>query len=381
MAENSVIALHRFGQSPWLDFIDRALIEGGALAKMMRRWGLRGLTSNPSIFEKAIGHGSAYDDAIVRLAGLGLDREGIYESLVLEDVALAADLFLPIYEESGAEDGYVSLEVSPLIANDTPATISEARRLSALVARPNLMIKVPATPAGIAAVSVLFAEGISVNVTLIFGLEQYKAAVQAHLTGLEGAASAGLPIQRIASVASFFLSRIDAMADPLLVDIASQGGASSARAASLQGRIAIASANCAYAHLRETLSSSRFERLARLGAMPQRLLWASTGNKNPEYSETKYVEPLIGPHTVSTLPTATLEAYEEQGHPALRLGVNPGRAPYEVEALRVIGIDLNALTEALLDDGIAKFVSSFNALRDRIECKRRAFLAQSQASI
>jgi len=377
MAENPVIALHRFGQSPWLDFIDRALTEGGALAKMMRRWGLRGLTSNPSIFEKAIGHGAAYDDAIARLAGLGLDRDEIYESLVLEDVALAADLFLPIYEDSSAEDGYVSLEVSPLIANDTQATISEARRLSALVARPKLMIKVPATPAGLAAVSVMLAEGISVNVTLIFGLEQYKAAVQAHLTGLEGAASAGLPLQRIASVASFFLSRIDAMADPLLVDIVSQGGASSARAASLQGRTAIASAHCAYAHFLEILHSGRFQRLSALGAMPQRLLWASTGNKNPEYSETKYVEPLIGPHTVSTLPTATLEAYEEQGQPALRLGVNPGRAPHEVQALREIGIDLDALTEALLDDGIAKFVSSFNALLERIECKRRAFLSQS----
>ncbi len=370
MSESPLTRLPGFGQSPWLDFIQRELIESGKLQRMIERWGLRGITSNPAIFEQAIAKTHDYDGDIARLARLGMSAVGIYETLALADVRAAADLFLPVYDGSGGTDGFVSFEVDPHLSGDAQGTIDEARRLWTTLARANVMIKVPGTRSGLTAIRTLLAEGISVNVTLLFCVARYREVLDAWLDGLEGARVIGRPIGRIASVASFFLSRIDTAADEELEPIAESGGIRGAAAKELLGEAAVASARCAYREFETHLSSARWRDLAAHGARPQRLLWASTGTKNPRYGDLKYVEPLIGPHTVSTLPLATLEAYHERGRPAERLVGTGESGRQTLDALARLGINLDRLAAGLLEQGIQKFIEPYDRLLEAIEVRR-----------
>lgn len=368
LSDDPLRALARFGQSPWLDFIDRNLIESGELERMIAEWGLRGITSNPAIFEKAIAHTDGYDADIARLKRRGHDVTSIYESLAIADVRTAADLFRGVYEETDGLDGLVSFEVSPHLARDARRTVSEARRLWAALDRPNVMIKVPGTSEGLTAVTTLLADGININVTLLFSVERYEEVLHAHAAGLRQALDAGRRIERIASVASFFLSRIDTAVDHELERLAAgrdERGAAASLA--LRGTAAIASARCAYGRFEAFCRSDAFAQIAARGARRQRLLWASTGAKDPSYSEIKYVEPLVGAHTVNTMPRATLESYRLQGRPSRRLPDDVARGPSELETLRRAGIDLDAVTHGLLEAGIAKFTEPYDALLLAIE--------------
>jgi transaldolase len=372
--KSPVKALLDFGQSPWLDFIQRGLLSGGELERMIAKWGLCGLTSNPAIFEKAIAHTQEYDRDIAALARDGSSAEEIYEALAIQDVQQAADLLLPVYEETDEADGFVSLEVSPHKADDADATVAEAKRLWVSLGRRNVMIKVPATAAGLIALRALLAEGINVNVTLLFSVERYREVLQAHLEGLEEAIAGGKDPVRIASVASFFLSRVDTMVDAELDRLASAGAAGKG-ASSLRGRAAIASARQAYAVFEEFIATARFRKCGEQGARPQRLLWASTGTKDPAYSDIKYVDALVGPQTVNTMPLETLRAYDDHGKPALRLTGHADDASATLAQLGELGIDLDAVTDALLRQGIDKFAKPYDALIGSLETARRSALA------
>jgi transaldolase/glucose-6-phosphate isomerase len=357
--------LARLGQSIWYDNIRRALLDSGELAALVEA-GVTGLTSNPTIFDKAIAGSTDYDAELERLVELGEAEKEIFEVLALEDIGRAADLLRPVYDRTSGGDGYVSLEVSPTLAHDTEGTIAEARRLFAALGRPNVMIKVPATPAGIPAIRALIAEGINVNITLIFSLVHYDAVIEAYIAGLEQRAQSGGDVGKVASVASFFISRIDTAVDKALEEIGE---------ADLQGKIGIASARLAYARFREVVGSARWERLAAKGARVQRPLWASTGTKNPRYPDTLYVDNLIGPDTVNTVPPATLEAFLDHGEVGLTLesGLDDSRA--DLARLAALGIDLEAVTQKLQDDGVAAFAKSFDSLIESIAEKRAGLLA------
>ena len=309
--------LNRLGQSIWLDFIERSILSNGDLAGLIQEDDFAGLTSNPAIFEKAISKDTTYGDDISRLAQAGMTREGLYTTIVLDDISRAADLFLPVYERTNGRDGYVSIEVSPLLARDSEASIQEARELWTHLQRPNIMIKIPGTTEGLVAVRTLLAEGINVNVTLLFSVERYANVLDTYLQALETRLAQGLPLDNVASVASFFLSRIDSKVDALLDDMSDNPQATAAP--ELRGRAAIASAALAYRHYQSVIQTPRWKNLATAGADVQRLLWASTSTKDPAYSEIKYVEPLIAENTVNTLPLNTLNAYREQGQPELRI--------------------------------------------------------------
>jgi transaldolase len=362
---NPLLRLKALGQSVWLDHIDRGLIRSGDLARLIAEDGLAGLTSNPTIFEKAIGQGHLYDDAIRAALGARVDVKALYEALAVADVQAAADVFAPVYAATRGGDGFVSLEVSPHLADDTEATLAEARRLWAALERPNVMIKVPGTQAGLAAIRTLIAEGVSVNVTLLFAVSRYREVVDAFLDGLERRAAMSAPIDHVASVASFFLSRIDTLVDRRL------DAQDSAEARALRGQAAIAAARLAYWHYREWTAGERWRRLADLGARPQRLLWASTSAKDPTYSDVKYVEALIGPETVNTMPPATLAAYRDHGEPAPRLETDREWAEAVPGRLRDLGIDLERVAQELEREGVAKFVQPFDrllsTLRERVQ--------------
>jgi transaldolase len=362
MQESPLKRLSALGQSPWLDHIQRGLIESGELTRMIEKWGLRGMTSNPAIFQRAIAETHEYIAAIVTLARSGKTTVEIYETLAVEDVRAAADAFLRVYDATDGADGFVSLEVSPHLARDAARTVAEARRLWTALGKPNVMIKVPATHEGLIAVRELLAEGINVNVTLLFSVSRYREVLEAYWAGLDAALEAGRRIDRVASVASFFLSRIDTLIDRELDRLAERADAQGRSAAALRGEIAIASARCAYRVLHEDLESDRFRRFAAAGARPQRLLWASTGTKDPIYSDVKYVEPLIGPHTVNTMPLETLKAYHDHGRPALRLAEVADSPDSALSALVALGIDLDEATDRLLNEGIEKFVAPYEAL-------------------
>ncbi len=336
---------------------------------MIGEWGLRGVTSNPSIFEKAIAESGDYDDQIDALVAAGQPTQDIYETLVVDDIRAAADILRPVYEETDGADGFVSVEVSPHLVRDTAGTVGEARRWWTRVDRPNLMVKVPGTREGLPAITALIAEGINVNVTLLFALDRYREVVDAWLRGLEGA-SEKRSLRSVASVASFFLSRIDVAVDPLLDRIARRGGPEADTAGDLLGEVAIACARQAYAAFRDSVRDERFARLAEQGARPQRLLWASTGIKNPAYSDVKYVEPLIGPDTVNTMPLETLEAYHDHGQPEARLTPDGGDSADVLGALARLGVDLGSVTDRLLEEGIAKFVEPFDALHRALDDRR-----------
>ena len=372
MNKNPLLGLETFGQSVWLDFLRRNALDNGEIQGLIDQDGVSGLTSNPSIFEKAIAGSHDYDNAIRSMALEGKSIEEIYEALTIEDIQRAADLFRPIYDRLEGGDGFVSLEVSPKLAHDTAGTIAEARHLWTAVNRPNLFIKVPGTREGLPAIQQLIGEGINVNITLLFGLPRYREVAEAYLAGLETLAAHGQPITRIASVASFFLSRIDVLIDPMLEKLRLEGGPVAEIVAGLHGQVAIASAKVAYQIYQEIFGSERFQKLSRQGAHTQRLLWASTGTKNPEYSDVMYVETLIGRETINTIPLETLNAYRDHGKPASQLEEGTQEAYRVLEGLPQAGIDLDALTQELEDEGVTKFSQAFEQLMAALQEKRTA---------
>ena len=372
MKDNPLLELESLGQSLWMDFIRRGMIASGELGRLIEEDGVSGVTSNPSIFEKAIGESQDYDQAIRALTLEGKTADEIYQSLTVEDIQNVADLLRPTFDRTDGGDGFVSLEVSPGLAHDTAGTIEEARRLWSLVDRPNAMIKVPATREGIPAIQQLIGEGININITLLFGLPRYKEVAEAYLNGLETLAAKGGNLKQVTSVASFFLSRIDVLLDPLLEKKMQADGPQSEIAARLHGQVAIASAKVAYQLYREIFGSERFRKLADKGAKTQRLLWASTSTKNPAYEDTKYIEPLIGPDTINTLPLETLSAYRDHGHPILSLDQDISRAYHLLNQLSFVGIDLDAATEQLEQEGVDKFVTAFNGLMASLKEKQHA---------
>ncbi len=364
MKNNPLKQLGALGQSIWLDYIRRDLIAAGGLRRLIVEDGLRGMTSNPAIFEKAIAESHDYDEEIRAMALEEKGAEAIYETLSQRDVQSAADEFRPLYDSTDGNDGYVSLEVNPHLAHDTNGTIDEARRLSTALNRPNVLIKVPATAAGLPAIRQLISEGISVNVTLLFGLPRYRQVVEAYIAGIESRIAQGKPVKHIASVASFFLSRIDALVDPQLDILIAQGGKNADFANKAHGQTAIASAKLAYQIYKEVFASDRFRKLAARGARVQRLLWASTSAKNPDYSDVKYVEALIGPDTVNTAPLETLDAYRNHGKPKARLEQDPEEAGQVLERLPELGISIDNVTQQLEDEGVEKFIKPFDKLME-----------------
>ncbi len=376
MSRNPIVRIQDFGQSVWLDFIQRRMLVRGELKQLIEEDGLRGVTSNPAIFEKAISGSDDYLSTVRALAEEGKGAVEIYETLAIVDVRQAADDFRPVFDASDGRYGFVSLEVSPLLARDTLGTVKEALRLWTALDRPNVYIKVPATREGLPAIQQLIREGINVNVTLLFGLERYRAVTDAYIAGLELRAAAGMPIDRIASVASFFLSRIDLLVDPLLEEKMKDGGHQADIADSLRGEVAIASAKIAYQIYKEVFSPERFQKLAAKGARTQPVLWASTSTKNPSYSDVKYVEALIGPDTINTLPMETLNAYRDHGDPALRLETDVDKARKILETLPEVGINLREVTQQLEDEGVDKFVKPFDRLIAALEEKRKEALSE-----
>jgi transaldolase len=376
MKTNTLLDLERLGQSIWLDFLRRGAIDDGQLRRWIEQDGVGGLTSNPSIFEKAIGESHDYDEAVHKLAQEGKDIDEIYQVLTVEDIQRAADLFRPTYDRLEGKDGYVSLEVSPRLSRDTEGTIAEARKLWAAADRPNLFIKVPATEAGIPAIQELIGEGINVNITLLFGLPRYRQVVEAYQSGMEILIKQGIRPAKTASVASFFLSRIDVLVDPMLDKISMGGGEKADIAGSLKGEAATASAKVAYQIYKKMFASERWKKLADKGARTQRLLWASTSTKNPAYSDVKYVEPLIGKDTINTLPIETLDAYRDHGKPHVSMEEDLQNAYETLENLERVGIDLNACTQQLEEEGEAKFNKALDQLMAALKEKREAALKE-----
>ena len=359
---NPLIQLLEQGQSVWLDYIRRGMVMSGELRNLIHADGLRGVTSNPTIFEKAIGESADYDEALKQLLASrpGIRPEAIYELLSVEDIRMAADVLRPVYDETGGRDGYVSLEVSPQLAHDTARSIGEARRLWREVNRPNLMVKIPATREGIPAIESLLSEGINVNITLMFSLSHYEAVAKAFL---RGTARAPNP-RRIASVASVFVSRIDTAVDALLHKIGTQ------RALALQGKIAIANAKVIYGSFREIFDGPAFESLRKDGVHSQRVLWGSTGTKNPAYSDVMYVEELIGRDTVNTMPPHTLEAFRDHGRvrgATVEEGLEEAKS--RLVELKSLGIDLEAVTDRLQEEGVASFTASLSKLMSTLDRK------------
>jgi transaldolase len=379
MKQNPLLPLQSFGQSVWLDTLSRHLLTSGELRQLVAEDGLRGVTSNPAIFERAIDESHDYDEAIRALAGKSAAE--IYQALTVDDIQHAANLFRPVYDRLAGRDGFVSLEVSPHLAYDTKGSIAEARGLWAAAGtpwvRPNIFIKIPATGTGLPAISQLISEGISVNVTLLFGLGRYREVAEAYIAGLETRAARGQPLERVASVASFFLSRIDVLVDPMLEKLMQAGGSQAEIAQSLHGQVAIASAKLAYQIYKGIFSSDAFCHLEARGARSQRVLWASTGTKNPAYSDVNYVEPLIGPETVNTMPLETLRAYRNHGQPAARLEEGVAEARRVLDRLPELGIDLDAVTQQLEREGVEKFNVPYDRLTATLEKKRATALVET----
>ena len=365
-------AVQTFGQSIWYDDIHRGLLDSGMLARMIAEQGLAGLTSNPTIFEKAIAGSPEYDEALAaahRKQPLATPQDLFYD-LAIADIRDAADLFAALYTASGGRDGLVSLEVSPDLAYDTDATIAEAEALFRRVDRPNLLIKVPGTQAALRAIETLIDRGVNLNVTLLFSLARYEAVADAYLLGLEARMRRGQPLGQIRSVASFFVSRVDTLIDKQLQSIIAQGEPERAnRARALLGRIAIANAKLAYQRFQGLFRGGRFQTLAAAGAHTQRLLWASTGTKNPAYDDLLYVENLIGADTINTLPPATYEAFNDHGEVAATLENDTAGALQNLVELEALGIDLRTATQQLEEDGIAAFADSYHNLLQAIEDK------------
>lgn len=371
MTTNPLIALHGVGQSIWLDFIDRTILQNGDLARMIREDALTGMTSNPTIFEKALAEGDEYDDQI-KSAPPGLTAWDLFELVETTDVRSACDIFAETYRSAGGGDGFTSIEVSPGVSANTDASIAEARRLWSTVARPNVMVKIPGTPEGAKAVRALIADGINVNITLLFSIDAHRSVIEAYMGGLEDRLAAGKDIAGIASVASFFVSRVDTEVDKRLDAIAAKGDAAlKDRAMALKGRAAVANAKLAYQLFREMFAGERWAKLAAHGARLQRPLWASTSTKNPAYRDVVYVEELIGPDTVNTMPPATTVAFKDHGKVERTVDRNLREAQRVMEQLAEIGVDFKDVTDRLLADGLASFQKSFDSLITGLERKTK----------
>ena len=374
---NPLKALNEQGQSVWLDFIQRRLLTEGGLKRLVEEDGLKGVTSNPAIFEKAVADSDDYDDVIAGMAGGGsIDPKEVYEAIATRDIQEAADVLRPVYDETGRRDGYVSLEVSPYLAHDTEGTVAEARRLWNTVSRDNLLIKVPGTPAGVPAIERLIGEGISVNVTLLFAREAYEQVAQAYIRGLARAAADGLDVGRIASVASFFISRIDTLVDDTLEKrIGNEDDdAEKERLRALKGKVAIANAKLTYKRYKEIMQGEGWQALAGRGARPQRLLWASTSTKNPSYPDVLYVDELVGEDTVNTIPPATLDAFRDHGRVRKSLEEDVESAADTMDALDRAGVSMKEVTDKLLEDGVRLFSEAFDKLLAAVEeeCRKAA---------
>lgn len=367
MKTNPLIELEKLGQSVWLDYIRRDLLRSGKLRRLIEDDGLRGMTSNPSIFEKAILESHDYDPDIEELAMEGRTPAEIYDIMSIRDVKDAADEFRGVYENSSGQWGYVSLEVNPHLAHDTNATIEEARRLWDALFRPNVFIKVPATDAGLPAIRQLISEAINVNVTLLFGLPRYRQVIEAYLAGIEDRLSHDEPVGNVASVASFFVSRMDTLIDPLLEKIIAADGDKAELARKLHGQVAVANSKLAYQIYKEAFGSDRFRKLASRGARIQTLLWASTSTKRPDYSDVKYVDELVGPNTINTIPVDTLDAYREHGRPEARIEQDVTGAGRVLEQLRELGIDMDQVTKQLEEEGYRKFCEPYDHLMETLE--------------
>ena len=372
---NRIQALHQAGQSIWFDYIERSMLASGKLQALVEE-GVAGVTSNPSIFQSAITSSDAYLDQLQDLVTTDKDAKAIFEALAIADIQGATDVLRPVYNASDGQDGFVSLEVAPDLAYDTAATVAEAKRLHAAVDRVNLMIKVPATEAGIPAIRTLIAAGININVTLIFSLERYAAVKEAYLQGLEDRVAAGQPIDRMASVASFFVSRVDANIDARLTRLMADAPAQADAFAALRGKIAIANAKLAYAQFQEKFAGDRWAALQSKGAHVQRPLWASTSTKDPSYPDLLYVDTLIGPSTVNTMPPQTLDAFRDHGVVARTIDDKVDDARSQLAALAATGISIDQVTDELEADGVKKFADAYVALLETIEAKRTELVTE-----
>ena len=362
---NPLKGLLEYGQSPWMDYIRRDLLTGGGLKRMIDNDGLRGMTSNPSIFEKSITGSQLYSDILNSAEAKSLDAKGVYEKIAIRDVQDACDIFQPTYQSTHRRDGYVSLEVSPYLANDTKGTLEEARRLWKTVGRENLMIKVPGTPEGVPAIRQLLEDGLNINVTLLFAQSAYEAVAEAFFAALEARALKGLELNHSASVASFFVSRIDTLVDSKVEDLRKSGkGAPGTLLDSIEGKVAIANAKLTYKKYQELYAAPRWKALAAKGAQPQRLLWASTSTKNPKYRDVLYVEEPIGAETVDTIPPATFDAFREHGKLRKSLTEDVPGAAKVMENLAKAGISMKEVTDKLLVDGVKLFADAFKTLLD-----------------
>ncbi|WP_226064186.1 transaldolase [Kaistella polysaccharea] len=359
---NPLNKIRNLGQSIWLDLLDREIMTSGKLQSLIDNDDLRGLTSNPSIFEKAISGSSDYDEDIVKLAQKETDNSAIFFDLAIDDIQKAADIFKPVYDSTGGKDGFVSLEVSPYLARDTDGTIEQARELWKRVGRKNVMIKIPGTKEGLIAIRECLREGININVTLLFGLPRYREITEAFMGGLEDRLAEGNSIKDVASVASFFLSRIDVMVDPML----KENGADD-----LVGKVAIASAKKAYQIYQEMIESDRFKKLEESGAQRQRVLYASTGTKDPSFSDVLYVESIIGKDTINTLPIETIDAFRDHGNAEETLTTNIDEANNTMDELKEKGIDIDKITQKLENEGIEKFNQAYEKLIKSIDSQRR----------
>ena len=383
MSENPLKQLDKYGQSVWHDYIRRKEILSGGLKKRIDEDGLLGVTSNPSIFEKAIAGSDDYDGSIRQYVAEGLEAPKIFEKLAIEDIQKATDEFRGVYERTGGRDGYVSLEVSPLLAHDTQGSIEEARRLFRAVNRPNVMIKIPGTKEGLPAIEQALAEGININITLLFGMERYAEVANIYLKALEKRVADGKPIDKVASVASVFVSRIDTLVDEKLEArlAAAKTPEERKKIESLAGRVAVANTKLIYQKYKEIFLTPRFEALAKKGARVQRPLWGSTSTKNPNYSDILYVQELIGRDTVNTMPTATIDAYRDHGKPeadTIEQGLDEARRV--ISTLPEVGIDLNAVTQQLEDNGVGAFANDYKKLLASIEEKKRIFAGSKRVA-
>ncbi len=382
MTKNPLQQLHDVGQSIWLDYIRRTLITSGKLDQMIDEDAITGITSNPSIFEKAIGSGSDYDEQITQLVKSGKKSAGeIFEALAVQDIQMACDKLRPVYDRTHGLDGYVSIEVSPHLLHDTAATITEARRLHNEVNRPNVLVKIPASEEGLPAIEGCLSEGISINITLIFSLDFYERVANAYLNALEKRVAAGQPVDKLASVASFFVSRVDTLVDKLIDDkLKTATGAEREKLTALQGKAAVANAKIAYEKYQRLFhQGERFAKLKAKGAMVQRCLWASTSTKNPNYPDTLYVYDLIGPETVNTMPEATIEAFKDHGKVVIRVTQDVEKAHQVLQQLGEVGISYDAVTKQLLDEGGKLFSDAFDKLMQVLEGKRDKLLAGTKA--
>jgi transaldolase/transaldolase/glucose-6-phosphate isomerase len=365
MQSNKVKSIHEWDQSIWIDFFDRNLMNEGILKQLIENDGIRGVTSNPSIFAKAISNSTDYNEDIKILSRQKNNNNDIFWGLAIKDIQRAADIFKPVYEESKGTDGFVSLEVSPELAHNTDGTIQQAMKLWKALERKNVMIKIPSTKEGLPAIKKCVSEGLNINITLLFGLPRYREVVEAYISGLEDRLKINKPIDHIASVASFFLSRIDVLVDPMLEE---RG------LGILKGEVAIASAKKAYEIYKNVFNEERFKKLEEKGAKRQHLLWASTSSKNPAFSDIKYVEALIGPKTINTIPLKTLEAFRDHGKAENRLESDLDKATDILLQLKDKGIDINSITQNLEEDGVKKFNKSYEKILEAIENKKRNVL-------